>query len=175
MFVLIRALVWSSLFLGVILLYIPSQLVSGIGLNRTLTTPLEITGVVVGTLGAAIALWSIGTFVAIGRGTPAPFDPPRRLVTKGPYRFVRNPMYFGAGFALVGAALVYRSWAIASYVAVLFVVTHCFVVFYEEPTLRRLFGSNYAEYCTRASRWVPRIRSRRNATPDSGQGDLNAE
>jgi protein-S-isoprenylcysteine O-methyltransferase Ste14 len=152
MFVLFRALVWSSLFIGVVLLYVPSRLVSVIGLDRTLSTPLLIIGVIMGLLGAFVAAWSIGSFVKLGSGTPAPFDPPVQLVTRGPYRFARNPMYVGAGLALLGAALVYQSWIIAGYVGFLFVITHSFVLFYEEPTLRRLFGVDYLDYCARVRR-----------------------
>ena len=64
---------------------------------------------VVGAIGAILALWCIATFIMIGRGTPAPFDPPRHLVVVGPYRLVRNPMYIGAALALAGAVLFYES------------------------------------------------------------------
>jgi protein-S-isoprenylcysteine O-methyltransferase Ste14 len=113
----------------------------------------QIAGMIVGTIGAAIALWCIFTFAFVGKGTPAPFDPPRRLVIRGPYRFVRNPMYIGAGFALAGAALFYESWALLIYTGLFFLVTHCFVVVYEEPTLRRSFGAKYEAYCRRVRRW----------------------
>ena len=90
--------------------------------------------------GAALAAWCVLTFVVVGRGTPAPFDPPRRLVIRGPYRFVRNPMYIGAGMALIGAALFYRAWVLLIYVALLWIVTHTLVVFYEERVLGQIFG-----------------------------------
>lgn len=151
-----RALIWSALFIGVMLLYIPARLSSRVGLSRAVTTPFEIAGLILGTIGALIALWSIASFVTIGKGTPAPFDPPRRLVTRGPYRYVRNPMYIGAGMMVVGAAAVYHSWILIGYVAALFVITHLFVMFYEEPTLRRLFGDDYVAYCSEVRRWWPR-------------------
>jgi protein-S-isoprenylcysteine O-methyltransferase Ste14 len=155
MYVLIRALVWSSVFIGVVLVYIPAQLVSPIGLDRTLSGPLQIFGSCLGFFGAAIAVWSIASFVRMGRGTPAPFDPPRKLVTRGPYRYVRNPMYIGAGMALLGAALMYESWMIGGYVAFLLIILHSFVRFYEEPKLRRSFGSDYVGYCDKVHRWLP--------------------
>ena len=103
-----------------------------------------------------LALSCVLTFAFIGKGTPAPFDPPRRLVVQGPYRIVRNPMYMGAGMALGGAALFYRSSALAAYVVLFLLVTHLFVVWYEEPTLRGLFGAEYDAYCRRVRRWGPR-------------------
>jgi protein-S-isoprenylcysteine O-methyltransferase Ste14 len=101
-------------------------------------------------------VWCIGTFIVTGRGTPAPFDPPTRLVIVGPYRFVRNPMYVGAAFALGGAALFYGSWVLLAYCAVFLLVTHLFVVVYEEPTLRTMFGADYVSYCEQVPRWLPR-------------------
>src|SRR5438105_14976879 len=99
-------------------------------------------GMIMVTIGTVIALWCVFTFAFIGKGTPAPFDPPRRFVIRGPYRFVRNPMYIGAGFALAGAALFYESWALLVYTGLFFIITHLFVVLYEEPTLRRTFGAD---------------------------------
>jgi protein-S-isoprenylcysteine O-methyltransferase Ste14 len=110
---------------------------------------------VVGAIGALLALWCVITFALVGRGTPAPFDPPRRLVKRGPYAVVRNPMYVGAALALAGAALVYGSLALAVCCAGFVLVTHLFVVLYEEPTLRRLFGPEYDDYRTRVARWTP--------------------
>jgi protein-S-isoprenylcysteine O-methyltransferase Ste14 len=78
--------------------------------------------------------------VFINRGTPAPFDPPRRLVVLGPYRLIRNPMYVGAGLGLTGAALFYQSIPLLGYAGVFLTITHLFVVLYEEPTLRRTFA-----------------------------------
>ena len=112
---------------------------------------------VIGAVGAAIALWCILIFASIGRGTPAPFDPPRRLVIQGPYRFVRNPMYIGAGLALAGAALFYRSWPILGYAGLFLLATHFFVLGYEEPALRRTFGQEYEGYCGRIRRWWPSV------------------
>src|SRR5436853_491 len=83
----------------------------------------RVAGIVIGTAGAAVALWCIFTFAFIGIGTPAPFDPPRRLVIEGPYRFVRNPMYIGAGLALAGAALFYWSLALLGYTGLFFLAT----------------------------------------------------
>src|SRR5262245_24137327 len=110
-----------------------------------------------GACGAVLALTCILTFVTVGRGTPAPFDPPRRLVVQGPYRFVRNPMYLGAGLALTGAALFYQSVRLLGYAVAFLVITHVFVVTYEEPTLRRIFDEDYQEYCSRVGRWWPKL------------------
>lgn len=160
MFVLIRAITYAVLFIGLVLIYVPAQLLSRAGIvhPEVIGYP-QIAGIIIGTIGGIIALWCVYTFITIGKGTPAPFDPPRRLVTHGPYQFVRNPMYIGAGCALIGAALFYESLSILGYVGILFLATHSFIVFYEEPTLRRTFGNDYDEYCRKVRRWLPKVTS----------------
>lgn len=164
MFVLIRAVTYSTLFIGLLLIYLPVRLLSWSGIIRPAAIGVpQVGGMVGGAAGAAIALWCIFTFVLIGRGTPAPFDPPRRLVIRGPYRFVRNPMYIGAGLALASAALFYKSLPLLGYTAFFFLATHLFVVGYEEPTLRQTFGQEYEAYCRQARRWWPRTHPRSSA------------
>src|SRR5437588_2545258 len=144
MFVLVRAITYATLFIGLVLVYVPGRLLAGSGVVRPAFIGVpQIAGMIIGAVGAAVALWCVFTFAFIGKGTPAPFDPPRLLVIRGPYRFVRNPMYIGATFALPGVALFYELVSILIYAAVFFLATHLFVVFYEEPTLRRTFGSDY--------------------------------
>lgn len=156
MFILVRAVTYATLFIGFLLVFLPSRILSATGIVQPATVGAwQIAGTIVAAGGAALALACILTFVFVGKGTPAPFDPPRRLVVRGPYRFVRNPMYIGAGFALTGAAIFYRSLPLIAYAAAFFVITHLFVVVYEEPTLRQLFDGDYDTYCRRIGRWWP--------------------
>ena len=160
MFVIVRAIMYSTLFIGFLLIYLPSRVLAWAGIVPPLTFAApQILGMFVGGIGAALALWCIFTFATIGKGTPAPFDPPRKLVTRGPYRFLRNPMYLGAALALAGAALFYRSAPLLAYVATFLLVSHLFVLTYEEPTLRRSFGPDYEAYCQRVRRWWPVARA----------------
>ena len=158
MFVTFRALTYSTLFVGLLLIYLPARVLSWSGIVRpTAIKAPQIMGTIIGSAGALVALSCIFTFVWIGRGTPAPFDPPRRLVVRGPYRFVRNPMYIGAGLALGGAALFYESAPLLAYGAIFLLIAHLFVLWYEEPTLRRTFGPEYEAYCHRVRRWWPGV------------------
>jgi protein-S-isoprenylcysteine O-methyltransferase Ste14 len=116
----------------------------------------QIAGAALVLAGGAIDLWCVLAFAVQGRGTPAPFDPPRRLVVRGPYRFVRNPMFIGAALALGGAAMYFASPWLAVYDALFVAILHLFVVAYEEPHLARLFGDDYATYRSRVRRWLPR-------------------
>jgi acid phosphatase (class A) len=108
-------------------------------------------------LGVALAFWCVAAFALVGRGTPAPFDPPREFVAVGPYRWVRNPMYLGAVMVICGAGLWLASFG-ALAVALFFVVlAHGFVVVYEEPTLEERFGESYRRYLKSVARWLPHV------------------
>jgi protein-S-isoprenylcysteine O-methyltransferase Ste14 len=108
-------------------------------------------------VGGLVLLWSFWNFLSEGHGTPAPIDPPRQLVLKGFYQYVRNPMYVSVIFILIGHFLWSGYWFILAYAGLAFLVTHLFVLFYEEPTLKRKFGASYEDYIKRVPRWIPRL------------------
>lgn len=155
-FVLVRALVYSTFFVGFLLVFLPARIIARSGLPAPAHVgALQVAGVAMTAGGAILAISCILTFVVAGRGTPAPFDPPRRLVIRGPYRLLRNPMYLGAGIALVGAATYYASRPLAAYAVIFLLGMDVFVRVYEEPALRRTFGADYENYCRRVGRWWP--------------------
>ena len=157
MFVLTRAATYSVLFIGLLLVFLPNRILSSTGIVQPgAVGTWQFAGMFLGAVGAALAIACISAFVFVGKGTPAPFDPPRRLVVQGPYRLVRNPMYLGAGFALSGAALFYQSIPLFGYAVLFLLITHVFVVSYEEPTLRRTFERDYEAYCRQVGRWWPK-------------------
>ncbi|MGA2978821.1 MAG: isoprenylcysteine carboxylmethyltransferase family protein [Terriglobales bacterium] len=112
-------------------------------------------------LGFAIALRCVWDFGWTGHGTPAPMAPPTRLVVVGFYRYVRNPMYLGFFIGWVGLWVVFgRANLAAITVACMAVLgTSLFVLLYEEPHLRKIFGAEYEQYCRNVRRWVPRMRA----------------
>ncbi len=162
MFILIRTLTYATLFIGFVLVYLPARVLAWAGISRPaeFSWP-QIAGIAIGILGAALALSCVAVFARIGKGTPAPFDPPRRLVMRGPYRFVRNPMYIGAVIALAGAALFFTSLSLFAFVCGFLLVCHCFILIYEEPALRRRFGQDYLTYCQQVKRWRPKFATTR--------------
>jgi len=99
-----------------------------------------------------VLLWTLWEFVARGQETPAPIDPPKRLVVHGAYQFVRNPMYLGILLVLLGQFLLYGSWNVLAYAVLFWIFTHWWSMLYEEPRLRRRFGDEYVAYCRRVSR-----------------------
>lgn len=156
MFVLLRALTYATIFIGVVLVFLPASILSSAGVTRPDTIgPAQIAGMIMVTVGVSLALWCVLTFAVVGKGTPAPFDPPRRLVVSGPYRFARNPMYIGAGLAAAGTALFYGSGGLWLFTAGFLLVIHVFILAYEEPTLRRTFGADYEAYRNRVGRYWP--------------------
>ncbi|MDH3298120.1 MAG: isoprenylcysteine carboxylmethyltransferase family protein [Gemmatimonadota bacterium] len=160
MFVFARAITYAAIFIGLLLIFVPTQILESAGMTGPAAMgAVQIVGMVVGAAGAALALWCVATFAAVGKGTPAPFDPPRRLVVSGPYAFVRNPMYIGAELVLLGVALFYESLPVLGYATVFAFVVYAFIMSYEEPTLRRRFGDEYDRYVSRVPRMWPRRRA----------------
>lgn len=176
-----RAAVYAAVAIGVVLVYIPARLLYWSGATSPPSIGvLQIGGALIAAASGALALWCVAAFAMAGKGTPAPFDPPRQLVVRGPYRWVRNPMYLAAVLALGGAALFYSSAALAAYAAGFLLLAHTVVAWFEEPTLRRRFGADYAAYCGTVRRWRPRFGAARQRweadgaagiAPGSGTGD----
>jgi protein-S-isoprenylcysteine O-methyltransferase Ste14 len=106
--------------------------------------------------GLFVVLWCVRDFYVTGRGTLAPWDPPKKLVIVGLYRVVRNPMYVGVLLWIAGLAIVSGSGAIAVYAAILAAGFHLRVVIFEEPTLARLFPEDWPQYKSRVNRWLPK-------------------
>ncbi|OEU67867.1 MAG: hypothetical protein BA863_12135 [Desulfovibrio sp. S3730MH75] len=155
---LFKTLVIVPVFLFIFAVLIPlgilittqHQVVAGVDFVRC-------AGLIPFTFGACVSLWCVKDFVASGRGTPAPFDPPTLLVVQGLYRYVRNPMYIGLFLVLIGEAMLFSSFFVLIYSLFFVAVAHIFVVFYEESALRRKFGESYKQYLKSVPRWLPRI------------------
>ncbi len=108
--------------------------------------------------GALIVLSTAVSFYRRGRGTLAPWDPPRELVVRDLYRFNRNPMYVGVVFVLLGWALLSGSLWLYAYACVVAIVFHLRVVLYEEKEMARLFGPQWEKYRAGVPRWGVRLR-----------------
>jgi protein-S-isoprenylcysteine O-methyltransferase Ste14 len=109
-------------------------------------------------LGLALVVWTVTLFVRDGRGTLAPWDATTRLVVRGPYRLVRNPMITGVALILAGEAVLFRSWGLVSLLAVFVCVNAIYFPLVEEPGLRQRFGPEYDAYRANVPRWIPRLR-----------------
>lgn len=158
MVLLFKNLLFTLLLPGTVAVYLPlliaggSDVASGWRLN---------VAILLFVAGGAIYAWCIWDFASFGRGTPAPIDAPKKLVVRGLYRYSRNPMYVGVLSVILGWTVLYGSGWLALYAAVVATVFHLFILLYEEPHLRKLFGGQYEGYCSQVGRWLPRHTSRR--------------
>lgn len=113
-------------------------------------------GLLAGLLGAWLALASVSTMLRFGEGTPAPWEPTRKLVLRGPYRYVRNPMMIGVMLLLLAEALLLQSWGIAIWFLVFLLLNLIYLPRVEERGLEQRFGEDYRQYKANVPRWIPR-------------------
>ena len=154
--VAIKTLVFTLLIPGVFLVLVPYFLLSWFGDGLTVDIgSFRYLGMLPVLLGVLIYIQCAWSFVSLGKGTPAPVDPPKELVVKGLYKHIRNPMYLGVLSLLIGEVIFFGSLLIFLYAALVFLCFHIFVIFYEEPHLRARFGDSYTRYLDSVPRWIP--------------------
>jgi protein-S-isoprenylcysteine O-methyltransferase Ste14 len=119
---------------------------------------LVVAGAVAIVIGLALFTSTVSLFWTRGRGTLAPWDPPRHFVADGPYRYVRNPMISAVIFVLLGEALILRSWAHGEWAIAFIVLNVIYIPLIEEPMLSLRFGESYGNYRRHVGRFVPRVR-----------------
>lgn len=111
------------------------------------------------TIGLCLSIWTATLFMKVGKGTPAPWDPPKKLVIRGPYCYVRNPMIISVILMLLAEALLFQSWSIAAWMVVFFIGNSIYFPLVEEKSLEKRFGDDYKEYKAHVRRWIPRLRA----------------
>ena len=142
---------------------IPRWLIAGSGLSAMWPpdSPAAMVARIAGGLsflaGLALFVWCLYLFAARGKGTLAPWDPPRKLVVTGPYRYVRNPMISGVLLILAGETLFHGSRTIGSWLLTFFVINQIYFMISEEPMLLSRFGEDYRAYKENVPRWIPRL------------------
>ena len=160
-----RQLVKAILILpGTALIYVPGAILwmsAEWGLAPNLPDPGRLrfwAALVLGVAGLAFAVWTTNLFRVIGKGTPGPWAPPSRLVVRGPYRHVRNPMITGVLLVLAAESLMLGSWPIAGWMLLFFLGNAIYFPMVEEPALTKKFGAPYRRYQANVPRWIPRWR-----------------
>ena len=154
MFILIRAVVYATAFVGLLLVFVPAQLLD-VGGHSAAGQHRRAADCRARARRARRRRWSVWCTVVRPRGKARRQFESAALVVTGPYRYMRNPMYFGAALAIAGAALFYQSVQLLAYASVFLLFFHFFVVFYEEPALQRTFGEEYDTYRRQVGRWGP--------------------
>ena len=151
----LRHLLAIGLLPGVVAGVVPALIVAG---DALAAWPLIVLGGATLALGLALIVQTVALFATVGKGTLAPWDPTARLVVRGPYRRVRNPMISGVLCVLLGEALMFGSPALLAWFAIVFAVNAVYFPLVEEPGLRRRFGADYEAYRDAVPRWLPRLR-----------------
>jgi protein-S-isoprenylcysteine O-methyltransferase Ste14 len=154
----LKNLLFTVLVPGTVAVLLPWRLASARLASRPLTVTDWLPAAPAFLAGASIYFWCLWDFGRTGRGTPAPIDPPKTLVVRGLYRYVRNPMYVGVLLVIAGWALLSRSRDVVLYGVAVALAFHLFVMLVEEPILRSKFGESYNAYCRTVSRWWPSFR-----------------
>jgi len=148
----LRALLAFAACPGIVALMVPALIALG-GKRSAVVHPA---GFVLLTIGVALLLWCVRDFYVAGKGTLAPWDPPRSLVVVGLYRWSRNPMYVAVTLTLLGWAVAYASRSLLIYAVAIMTAFHLRVVYAEEPWLARTHGVAWDEYRSQVRRWVGR-------------------
>ena len=155
--VALKTLIFSILVPGTVAIVIPTLLLQQPWGLAFVFPSVWLVGFLPLLLGVGLYLWCAGEFTFVGKGTPAPIDAPKYLVTQGPYQWVRNPMYLAVLSIVIGEAILFRSYLLVGYALLVWAVVHMFVVFVEEPSLRHQFGESYETYLRTIPRWLPRF------------------
>lgn len=147
---------------GIAAIAVPAALLAaagfevGWGLDGALAVVPVLAGAVLIGVGVALMYRTITLFAREGEGTLAPWDPTRRLVVRGPYRFVRNPMITGVFVVLLGEAALFGSPWVLGWAGAFLAVNAVWFPLVEEPGLERRFGADYDAYRRAVPRWLPR-------------------
>jgi protein-S-isoprenylcysteine O-methyltransferase Ste14 len=154
--VALKTLIFTILVPGTVAGIVPWLLLQQSGGGAVAIPSIWLIGLVPLLPGVGLYLWCAGAFTFVGKGTPAPIDAPKVLVIQGPYQWVRNPMYIAVLSVVIGEAILFHSLLLVEYALLVWLVVHVFVVFVEEPSLRRQFGASYETYLRTVARWLPR-------------------
>ena len=119
---------------------------------------IRVAGLLLLIAGLGLFGWCVGLFARVGQGTLAPWDPTRKLVASGPYRFVRNPMISSVACLLIGQALLRVSVIVGLWALIFICINHVYFILSEEPGLEKRFGEPYRQYKASVPRWLPRLR-----------------
>jgi len=114
-------------------------------------------GALLAAAGLAMLVWTVSLFIRVGRGTLAPWEPTSRLVVRGPYTHVRNPMITGVLAVIVGEAIVFGTRQLWTWAALFLLINHVYFVLSEERGLAARFGADYDAYKRNVPRWIPRL------------------
>jgi protein-S-isoprenylcysteine O-methyltransferase Ste14 len=145
---------------GMVTIVIPATILhfSGMhGLSPPWNFVLPVTGSILVLVGLTLVAWTVRLFITVGKGTLAPWNPTQKLLVRGVYRHVRNPMITGVSCILLGEAVCLGSPWLLGWFGVFVAVNMIYIPLGEEPGLVKRFGDDYARYRENVPRWIPRL------------------
>jgi protein-S-isoprenylcysteine O-methyltransferase Ste14 len=122
------------------------------------TLPIKLTGWLIAVAGSALFVYTVFLFKTLGQGTLAPWEPTKKLIVEGPYRYCRNPMISGVFFMILGEGLMLFSTNILAWAVAFFIINTVYFIFVEERSMMQRFGGDYLKYKKHVPRWLPRLR-----------------
>lgn len=149
---------------GTVLVFIPAVILlitKDSGFHHNITSPDQIRfwlALLISAIGLTFSFWTAMLFRKIGKGTPAPWDPPKKMVIRGPYRHVRNPMIMSVLIILFAEALFFQSWPLILWMLIFFVGNSIYFPLVEERGLEKRFGEDYRKYKANVPRWIPKVK-----------------
>lgn len=149
---------WGIAFVWLVFFFGPSQFIAmnaDLGWPVWRTGPTRVLGVGMIASGVGVMLYCMGLFARVGRGTPIPAAPPENLVISGLYRYSRNPIYVADVAIWLGIFLLEGHAALLLYAVIATLLVEGVILLWEEPDLKRRFGSEYEAYCEKVPRWLP--------------------
>jgi protein-S-isoprenylcysteine O-methyltransferase Ste14 len=150
---LLKNLLFTILVPGTVAVYVPLYISHSI--KTTSQSALLVVGVLLFAIGTAIYAWTVWDIATKGGGTPLPLDAPRKLVVCGLYQYTRNPMYLGVITVILGWVVIFSTIRLLIYALIVWIAIYLFVMLYEEPKLKELFGPEYDTYKSGVARWLP--------------------
>ena len=126
--------------------------------NNYWRAAMMLTGIVLLIYGLSMLIRTIRMFHIIGKGTLAPWDPPKEFITQGIYLHTRNPMITGGLITLLGEVFVFGSIFLLAWWLIFFTSKTMYFIYHEEPELEKRFGSAYIDYKKNVPRWIPRFK-----------------
>jgi len=150
---------------GTVLVFVPAVVLffsRGTRFSPDIRLPTEVNfflAMAIVAMGGYLAIRTSLLFLKSGDGTPAPWDPPNKMVITGPYRYVRNPMITGAILILLGETVLFNSWPLFLWMIAFLIGKMLYLPIIEEKELKTRFGEPYVEYMAQVPRWIPRFKA----------------
>jgi len=115
---------------------------------------LDVLGCLLLLIGVIVSTISYPLFWSVGKGSPVPINPTKNMIEVGLYKYSRNPIYMSHFLLIFGGSLILGYSLLFLYTLFCFIAYNFYIMWVEEPELRKRFGSSYSEYCNKVTRWL---------------------